>query len=511
MDKLNKNVLVLGTLAIITLPIAIQANGITNFRTDNQVITLGNQRAFVDQVPKPPELTGKSVLDGFYLGIGPNLTALIGEGKWDVTKTVKSPHPPGEDSWPLSDYNIGISGFGGIGKVFSQKIYVGGELFANYSPLRTRGYNSHVTYFDPAKEPKHGYSADVKSYYNLGVALRIGYLLSQRAMIYALIGGDYTQFKVISHDGNKPGGIYAVTPTRTKNVVAFMPGVGLESMLNKNWALRAQYTYSIYPELKDAFTGEIPGGTTDVKVKYNLARNIFSLAAIYHFNSPDTQNLSISPYYMPGQSLLNGFYIGAGPELIATTGKIIVNSEAATYTDKIPLRISSYYPGARILGGYGSSYKQWYVGSELFGTYSPARSKLHSIIGEHHVDSNNIQSDFSYGATLRGGYKFSPQLMAFALLGIDFSLFKVKSEKGYDVWIPKYICTPQKTKTLVGLMPGVGIESMLYKNLSIRAQYTYSLYTNIEDSYIRNGDHRSVKYKPVRSIFGLLLSYHFMQ
>ncbi|KPJ68052.1 MAG: hypothetical protein AMJ43_01185 [Coxiella sp. DG_40] len=512
MDKLNKISLVLGILAVATLPSAIQANGVTNSRTDNQIITLGNQQVAVDQVPKPPQMIEKSVFDGFYLGIGPNLTVLTGKGMWNTTKVPSHPHLSGEDSWPLSDYNIGISGFAGIGKVFNQKVYAGGELFANYSPLRTRGYNSHVTYSDPTKEPKHGYSADVKSYYNLGGALRIGYLLSQRAMIYALIGGDYTQFKFISHDGNKPGGIYAVTPKRTKNVVTFMPGVGIESMLNKNWALRAQYTYSPYLEFKDAFTGTIhkDGPPTDVKVKYNLARNIFSVAAIYHFNSPDTQNLPTSPYYMLEQSLLNGLYIGAGPEFIATIGKMIIDTETSGFRDKVPLRISSYYPGVGILGGYGSSYKQWYVGNELFANYSPVRSKLHTIIGDNHIDVYKIRSDFSYGAAVRGGYMFSPKLLAYLILGVDFSRFEANSKQGYN---PKgnYVSGPKKGNTLVGFMPGFGIESLLYKNLSIRAQYTYSLYTtNIRISYTVNNKHISEEYNPVRSTFGLFLSYHFM-
>ncbi|KPJ68053.1 MAG: hypothetical protein AMJ43_01190 [Coxiella sp. DG_40] len=520
MDKLNKISLVLGTLAMATLSFAIQANAVANSRTDNQIIMLGNQQVAVDQVPKPPEIFGKSMFDGFYLGIGPNLTALTGKA---TENTDKSPLYPdigrGEAKYPLSDYNPGVTGFGGIGKVFRQNIYLGGELFATYSPLKTKGYNSQVY---KAGSYLHGFAADVKSYYTLGAGLRIGYLLSQKAMIYALIGGDFSQFKVVSNDADKGSSIQGKSPQLTKNLVSFTPGIGIEAMLNKNWALRAQYTYSLYDKFSDNFTGIHPAShiIINAKTKYDLARSIFNVAAVYHFNVTDMQNPTYSLYDRPEISLLNGWYFDIGPELTALTGQIKVKRLSLKYkfTEKNSPCISSYYPGIQILGGYGNSYKQWYVGSELFADYSPVKSE-HTDIGGNIIYQTvwKIRSDFSYGAALRGGYMPTPGLMFYALLGADLTQFRINSYKGDYYHAAKFDTSPPKTKDVIGFMPGIGIESILYKNWSVRMQYTYTLYRSITDSYkiCENGSTYmnpfEDKYEPGISAFSLLLSYHFMQ
>jgi opacity protein-like surface antigen len=522
MDKLSKFGLMPQILATVTLFLTIQANAVTNSSTDNQILMLGNQRVSIDQVPKPPEIIGKSVFDGFYLGIGPNLTALTGEA---IENTDNSPLyndiGPGRAKYPLSDYNLGVTGFGGIGKVFNQNIYLGGELFANYSPLKTKGYNSQVYRSDGSY--LHGFAAEVKSYYTLGGGLRIGYLLSQKAMVYALVGGDFTQFKVISNDADKGSSIQGKSPQLTKDLIGFIPGIGMEAMLNKNWALRAQYTYPLYDKFTDSFIGNHsapPYSIINAKTKYDLARSSFNLAAVYHFDVADMQNPTLPLYDRSEISLLNGWYMGIGPELTALTGQVKVKRLDMRYnsTEENSPCISSYYPGIQIFGGYGNNYRQWYVGSELFADYSPVKS-------EHTNDGGNViyqtlwklRSDFSYGAALRGGYMLSPRLMIYALLGADLTQFRINSYKGDYYHIAKFDASPQKTKDIIGFMPGIGIESMLYKNLSVRMQYTYTLYRSITDSYLiyENGSTYmnpfEDKYKPAISAFSLLLSYHFMQ
>jgi len=521
MEKLIKS-LISGTLATAILSIAIQANAVTNTSTDNQIIMLGNQQIAVNQVPKPPKIVGKSIFDGFYLGIGPNLTALTGKA---TENTDNSPLynniGPGRAKYPLSDYNLGVTGFGGIGKVFNQNIYLGGELFANYSPLKTKGYNSQVY---EVGSYLHGFAADVKSYYTLGAGLRIGYLLSQKAMVYALVGGDFTQFKVISNDADKGSSIQGKSPQLTKDLIGFIPGIGMETMLNKNWALRAQYTYPLYGKFTDSFIGNQsapPHSTINAKTKYDLARSTFNLAAVYHFDVADMQNPTLPLYDRSEISLLNGRYLGIGPELTALTGQVkvsIINTKY-NFTEKNSPCLSSYYPGVQIFGGYGNSYKQWYVGSELFADYSPIKSE-HTNDGGNVIYQNlwKLRSDFSYGAALRGGYMLSPRLMLYALLGADLTQFRINSYKGdyFHILPAKFDTSPQKTKDVIGFMPGVGMESMLYKNLSVRMQYTYTLYPDITDSYIipANGstfkNQFKDKYEPAINAFSLLLSYHFM-
>ncbi len=513
MDKLkllNKISLVPGTLAIAALSITIQANAVANSNTDNQIILRGNHQVSVNQVPKPPELLKASVFDGFYLGAGPSLIATTGTAKTDFDKsplkwTVYG--QPGHEKFPLSDYGFGVGGFGGYGLTY-QNLYAGSELFANYSPIKTFGIKE-----DTRSGDAHWYADQVKSDYTLGAALRVGYLLSQRSMIYALVGGDYTNFRVKSIDGNKGASLYGNSPSVTKHVLGFMPGIGMETMFNENWALRGQYTYSLYSKFTDTYKGTTQEGDPiiNAKTKYDLNRGTFNLAVAYHFNPSDTQQNSMLPLFNNPNESLSGFYLGLGPELTAVTGTV-KDGWVNDYKADSSTKISSCYPGVTAVGGYGVNVgPNWHVGGELFADYSPMKSKITYLGGHIYEYWHQTKSDFSYGAALRGGYLFSPKSMIYALVGADITRFKVRMYDGN--WEESTIYTaPWKTRNMIGFMPGIGFESMINQNLSARVQYTYSIYPSLKEnfSFVRFvAEDLSSKYEPARSRITALFSYHF--
>ncbi|KPJ68139.1 MAG: hypothetical protein AMJ43_01675 [Coxiella sp. DG_40] len=440
---------------------------------------------------------GKSVFDGFYLGIGPSLVATTGKAKTDFDSSPLKYTVfgyPGTEELPLSDYKFGVSGFGGYGITFYQNYYLGGELFANYSPVKTFGAEWNFT------DGRHWYATQVKSDYTLGAALRIGYLLSQKSMIYALVGGDYTSFKVKSIDSTMTANrLIGVSPSLTKHVIGFIPGIGMETMLTKNWALRGQYTYSLHQSFSDTYTGLRKDLETIIhaKTKYDLNRSTFNLAAVYHFNPQGTQNTMLPLSSNPGE-FLNRFYLGLGPELTAVTGE---TKQVAPDVERLYKGISSFYPGITGVGGYGIGYQKWYMGGELFADYSPVKSEVKLDGGNIHISGSKIESDYNLGAALRGGYLFSPKSLVYVLMGADFTQFKLRTTKTNWADPNVYIETPQATKNVVGFMPGIGFESMINHNLSARIQYAYFLYPTLKD--------QGTKYEVARSRLTALLTYYF--
>ena len=483
--------------------------------TDEQILIWDGQKMPTHEVPPPPKKPEPSIFDGFYLGGGLNLIGTNGNAKID-TDYYPPTKKPADEKFPLSSYNLGITGFGGYGKTFKQNFYLGGELFANFSPMKTKGFNetssgaTKVTF------------TEAKSHYTLGGALRFGYLLSKKTMVYALLGGDFTQFKVRSNKATVLIINYYINhdaKQKTKNTFGFMPGVGIEAIIYKNLALRMQYTYSLYPSFTDSYIIYVAQKKNE-KTKYDLSRNTFTLGLTYYFSPPG----ALAPHIPTIEDLadynpLDGFYFGAGGNLTALNGSAdlkYVNPVTSAWSKK-NYKISSYTPGLTGFAGFGGSYQQLYLGSEFFASYAPLESKSTIDSGcSAHLTRAKIKSDYSLGADMRFGYLLSPTTMIYALLGANFTQFKVKSDDGSG-YVPPYLDfnanSPAMTKDEVGFMPGVGIESIIYKHLSLRVQYAYTLFPTFTDSYkitwAGGEKNAKMKYDPSENTFTVAVAYHF--
>lgn len=191
-----------------------------------------SSEAYVDEFTDP--------FSSFYIGIG---------GSSSQTKTTYEEKYSHLDPLKLSNtYNkTGIHLLTGFGKTFGNT-YFGGEIFLNN--VKSDSNNLPV------------YMSD----YNFGGDLRFGYLVTRSLMLYALAGIDVAKYK------NNFTSFYA-----DSYKLGLMPGVGAEFLLNDNWGIRAQYTYSMYSkeeyEVKDVYSKE-----------FKADRGSISFSLVYHFN-----------------------------------------------------------------------------------------------------------------------------------------------------------------------------------------------------------------------------------
>jgi opacity protein-like surface antigen len=158
--------------------------------------------------------------------------------------------------------------------------------------------------------------------------------------------------------------------------------------------------------------------------------------------------------------------------------------------------------------GYGrtanikSDHNNFYLGVELFGKYTPIdMSASGSTQFFRPVDgtevaqlagyvSEKLENDYSFGGDLRIGYLFTPKTMIYVLAGVEAANFDYEVNSSG----PNYLISAlylngnfsdEADQLKFGFMPGVGIETMITDNFSLRAQYVYTFFGDMDV----NGSH----------------------
>jgi len=213
--------------------------------------------------------TTKPYFGGAYVGIAGGLSTtspkLSSDSKIDVwtdsTKTTKLVEISGHhdhENYVKHSFNGSI--FAGYGKTLKGSFYVGAEILANY--FNTTIQDSYTYSITPINQganynPQGKFKVDNK--WSLGGALRLGYLLTPRAMIYALIGFDYSKFKVkdtmSNHyvDSNIDKN-FTITNQFSKCLPGFDPGLGVEMAVSDHLSVRLQYIFTFYDSYEHTAT-----------------------------------------------------------------------------------------------------------------------------------------------------------------------------------------------------------------------------------------------------------------
>jgi len=155
--------------------------------------------------------------------------------------------------------------FAGYGMGVGTCAYVGGELYVNFG-------NNNVTI-----EKTNAHNATLKGTYNFGAKVRLGYTVSQQAMIFLGLGLERAKWQVKDVAA-------AATDKKNKTNIAFAPSVGMDMFINKNMFVRGEFTYVLAPKMKieGAATGTpvVGAGAT---YKLNATQQRFTLGLGYKF------------------------------------------------------------------------------------------------------------------------------------------------------------------------------------------------------------------------------------
>lgn len=212
------------------------------------------------------------------------------------------------------------------------------------------------------------------------------------------------------------------------------------------------------------------------------------------------------------KGLLGGFYLGVqgGYDIYRTNVEVAAAAaDGDTVTGEYRLSSPGWVGGGMV--GYGLYLDQWYLGAEIFGNGSGAEGSANMAFTDHDgADSMTAEQEVevtaNYGIDFMPGYKINNHTLVYGRLGYNWARVKVED----DVTIHGVEVAggdDDETSTVGGFHWGVGMESMVYENFSLRAEYTYTKFRHLDSDDDDSGS--ETEFTPADNQFMVGLLYHF--
>lgn len=189
------------------------------------------------------------------------------------------------------------------------------------------------------------------------------------------------------------------------------------------------------------------------------------------------------PAPCPVETMLkDGFYVGAqvGYDMYRIEHEFAVGG-AAVVLDASDSTISvDGWVGGLFLG-YGKYWDNFYLGAEIFGNASGAKSDWNATASDP-TESLDVDVDLKvksqYGISLLPGFKLNNNSLLYLRVGYNWA--KVDLDVDADTAAGVDLIDSDSSETVHGWGYGVGLETLLMDNLSVRAEYTYTKYNNVD-------------------------------
>lgn len=195
--------------------------------------------------------------------------------------------------------------------------------------------------------------------------------------------------------------------------------------------------------------------------------------------------------------LIDGFYLGPG-----------IGWETYRFRETpgpfppIPFSIGSPIaasgPVLGLIGGYGQYYGWFYIAGEVSAYLNKALYHFNYVTPLGLSYQTNLSLRHSYKASILPGFRINRHAIAYARIGYMRSLVKT-TEMGVNALTTFY---HSESNWADGVEYGIGIESALNPNMSIRGEFTHASFgsfpTQLETSF-----------DPSMNQFVLSLLYHF--
>lgn len=196
--------------------------------------------------------------------------------------------------------------------------------------------------------------------------------------------------------------------------------------------------------------------------------------------------------------LKDGLYLGVGASYDAY--KIRQDIDAVDdFGNSVTFNPSYAAKGwdATLFAGYGQYFNWFYIGGEIDAIASSAEVSNTFAVNNFALNEN-LRARQSYGVSLLPGVKVNDYALIYARVGYlrtSFRAAETASVVGFGS------VTESRTDWLNGFNYGVGIETSVYENTSVRGEYTYTSYGSISNSVS--------SYSPNNNEYTLSLIYHF--
>jgi opacity protein-like surface antigen len=370
----------------------------------------------------------------------------------------------------------GWDGFLGVGYQYAWNDgwSLGAEVFGDLSSL-------HGTQLEinPLEDVSSGLT--VRNYGNLrvrhtlGVSLLPGYYVARGSLFFVDIGYANSEFEMFN---------FSAQPSRESNDSGFRLGFGVNTQVGGHFAVKQEYVWETYQALYGDTQVSADSFLYNTNIKSNPTVEKYNLAAVYYFaqqgNAPD---LHVAPAHVGGH-----FYVGVSDARDEAVSQALYRSRANS-SESGEMRIYGWNIG--LLGGYGFNFSnRWYAGVEIFGDYDDvdASYTVAQVMTAADSFTSRFSKQFDFGAAFMPGYQVSDAALLYARIGYVGSKFEIRTilvgnggqASGGIGLAPVLAGVPsgssqtsnfKNDKWLNGLQLGVGVDTMILKNLSLRTEF----------------------------------------
>jgi len=211
----------------------------------------------------------------------------------------------------------------------------------------------------------------------------------------------------------------------------------------------------------------------------------------------------------PIKVLKDGFYVGAQVGYDVYGVRDSVGIVGVDEGDGLALNPTLYANGAigGLFGGYGMYFQNlYYLALEIYGNYSGA-STSYNYLGSSPGELNDrlhtkVNARGSYGISVLPGIKLNDSTLAYLRLGYNRANIKgQESSTNFD----GVAFSVSNSNWTGGFNYGIGLESVVWDNFSVRGEFNYTSYSSFSDPITET------RFSPANGTFMVGLVYHFDQ
>jgi opacity protein-like surface antigen len=215
----------------------------------------------------------------------------------------------------------------------------------------------------------------------------------------------------------------------------------------------------------------------------------------------------------PPQMLKTGWYLGAqaGYDSYRVRENIDGVIDGVGFASNPVINGTGWVGGLML--GYGMMMNDWfYLGGEVFGNFSGVDQNMSSVLST--ADGDNIQTSFqvngSWGIGLLPGIKMTDSTLTYVRLGWNWANLK-QTGSAFDADAVPTTFTGNKTNTSNGFVFGVGMETLIVDNWSLRGEFDHTWYSNYNAVAAGpvGGPNINVSTNPSDNQYMLAVLYHF--
>jgi outer membrane immunogenic protein len=342
----------------------------------------------------------------------------------------------------------------------------------------------------------------VKTTWDASARGRLGVLVTPTTLVYATAGGAWQHFDVISTctSACTPGNFAPAIVSNPATKAGWTIGGGIETALWGHWLLRGEYRFADFGASSFAIARTSPNPlspNSSVVDTFNFAlrTHTASLGLAYKFGDPVASthpDAGLSVKALPAVASWAGPYLGFGLGLRtsradATTTSLTIGGNPQNLTGSAtgdPLD-GTAFRAAPYLGWNWQVAPQWVVSVEAdvgFADRTTTLSGIHFVPGPggfsgQAADSLALKTSWDANARGRLGFLVAPTTLVYATGGGAWQRFNVTS-----ICASTFACAPSaftpvvvtSSTTKAGWTIGGGVETALWSNWFVRAEYRYA-------------------------------------